>query len=341
MPYTHQSNFRKPNDAATVARRLEKRTGVGIAGFRTVLGKYKPGSTKSEMERAFERDKKITDMKDGNKVTHIGEVSVGFYSNTTPALPRKKEWNIDTTYVSESGTYSSLKLSPTSAKLLYSWMAAQGVENIVPQDEMHVTVVWSEKELNGYLPNETSFMVPPASYEWKVLGNPPALVLSFYSQQLNDKYKVAKMLGAESKFPYFIQHVTVSYTWDHRNDMSQLELPPFPIMLVKETVKPLTEDARSLSRLPELKAFTKRNGWQLRMTNSRDVMIFVKGNMELFLFPEVGELKSYHSGLRGFMAGPVRSQEYQWKLEGLDPEPAYGLTAVELDTHIKAHKRGR
>lgn len=335
MPYSHQINYTTPEAAAKAAKSINKRVGTGIAGFRTVLGKYRPGSSKSEMERAHERDKKRTDMKDGNLVTRIGEASVGMYSNTTPALSKTKDWKLDINYVSEEGTYSSYKLSPTSAKLLHDWMKNQGVDTVLSPSEFHVTLLYSSKDLENYKPSDTSITIPPKTYEWKILGNPPALVLGFYSETLNDKYKMSKMLGAQYTFPYFIQHITVTYEWDYTKDTSQLVLPVFPITLVRETVKPLREE-RVLSRLPELKQYMKRNGWQHRFTNSRDEMIFVKGSLEIFLLPEPSIIKQYAKGLKGYMSGPAQSKVYQWKLVGTNQSSEYGMTAVELDAEIKS-----
>jgi hypothetical protein len=267
---------------------------------------------------------------------------VGLYSNSTPINQNRGNWNIDKDYiVSEEGLYSYFNLTKTSQKLLHAWAVEQGIDNIVPADELHATVIYSLNDFDGYTVSpERTIFISPKTYEMKVLGPPekPALVLSFYSEKLVNRYKEAKQLGAKFLYPNFIPHITISYDWDYRKDISQIEVPSFPIVLQNETLKDaknITEETQPLSRLSELKSFTKRFGWNLKMTNIRDEMIFSKNGMDLFILPEPEMLKSYNSGLKGYLSGPVKSIWYQWKLVVGDKNH-YGLTAIELKNTINS-----
>jgi predicted NUDIX family NTP pyrophosphohydrolase len=342
MPYHHISNFNTPEAATAEARRLNKRTGVSIQGFRTVLGKYKPGSTKSEMDRAQEADKKLTDMRDGNIVTRIGENVVmeepnyyhkmGWFSakdgSTHDALPHEKY---------HADILKRKNLDVNKHRLVRYWTNKKDGSFGVDWGSANHKKPLSATELRkiqGFIRNH-----PHASKKVEVHpsmkhDNSTSMVHDNAGEAIRHISKIiAHRMTRDEEVGLYSNSTPINQNRGNWNiDKDYIVSESVPSL---RDVKNMTEETQPLSRLAELKSFTKRFGWNLKMTNIRDEMIFSKNGMDLFILPEPEMLKSYNSGLKGYLSGPVKSIWYQWKLVVGDKNH-YGLTAIELKNTINS-----
>jgi len=124
-----------------------------------------------------------------------------------------------------------------NAQELHAWAAAQGVKNLVPPEEMHVTQVYSRSPVN-LEPKDDTIVV---KRKIELLGDKGALVLSFNSDALQARHAEAMAAGASHDFPGYHPHVTLSYdAGDIR--LEDLKAPDFPLKLGPEVHAPLNEN---------------------------------------------------------------------------------------------------
>jgi hypothetical protein len=265
------------------------------------------------------------------KAAHdVKETSVGFYSNTTPAIKRK-EWGLGTTMVNEEGLYSCLKLSAESAKRLHAWAEKNGIGDIVPVDKFHVSLLTTKNEVPGYKPFSGSISISPKTYKLKVLGDDSsALTLTFKHDTLDELYQAAQELGFKFEYPKFIPHTTITYDWDKSKDLSKIRVPDFPIVLHNEVVKQndITEESGPVSHLPELKFFIRKQEIESSYTNSKNEMVFRIHGIQINLLPTPKLVSSFGKGFSEFNKGPKSQKWIQWTI-GPDGVKS-GLTAMEL-----------
>lgn len=125
---------------------------------------------------------------------------------------------VDATFTKgEANLYVSRPLTEGSAKRLHAWAAEQGIPNLVPPELMHVTVAHSTAEV------DTSKITPDPSLldidvESRWLGrlgkNDEAVVLQFWSKDLQDRFRQFMGAGASWDFPSYMPHITLSYAAD-------------------------------------------------------------------------------------------------------------------------------
>lgn len=76
---------------------------------------------------------------------------------------------------------------------------------------------------------------------WKNYGEEThCLVLLYQSEWLENRFKLARSLGATWDFPDYHPHVTLSYQVPKDFDIKELEQPDFPFQLEKEILEIFT-----------------------------------------------------------------------------------------------------
>jgi hypothetical protein len=103
-----------------------------------------------------------------------------------------------------------------NAKNIIDWAKQQGFKTTLPEDDMHVTVVYSKTPVpwNAMPRQDANPLVVPGDHtrEVKPLGDQGAVVLRFDSSKLNDRWQQHVDSGASHDFPSYQPHVTI--TWD-------------------------------------------------------------------------------------------------------------------------------
>lgn len=135
------------------------------------------------------------------------------------------------------GFYSFRSLNQQSADFLHEWMLENKIPNPVPKDKLHTTVLCTEVNVPGYTLDPTLIMVNPASYKFEMLDR--ALVISFKCDPLEEQWQKAMNLGAKSKYPKFIAHVSLSYMVPESFDYEDLKPPPTFLILDPEQKRPI------------------------------------------------------------------------------------------------------
>lgn len=148
-----------------------------------------------------------------------------------------------------AGFYAFRNLNPQSAQFVYEWMLEEGVPNPIPAHNLHVTVVCSEVDVAGYTPDPTPVMINPATY--KIDQMQEALVIKFRSDALEEQWQRAMNMGAKSRYPNFVPHISLSYKVPKHYDPSELKPPPTFIMLDGEHQRPLIDGWAALNNLKE------------------------------------------------------------------------------------------
>ena len=114
-----------------------------------------------------------------------------------------------------NGTYASLKVTEESRDKLYAWLEKRKIENLLPKEDLHCTVVYSRKKINlskdmADLPIEAKFLgwenFNPEDPEKAIL------VLKLKSKEIVELFNEAKELGATHDFDEYIPHISVATT---------------------------------------------------------------------------------------------------------------------------------
>lgn len=138
-----------------------------------------------------------------------------------------------------------------NAKDIARWAREQGFEALVPNDEMHVTIAYSEQPVDWMKVGESysqredgSLRVAPGGARIvEHLGNDGAIVLMFTSSELSWRWFHVKECGASWKYGEDYQpHVTLSYKGDPDLDLSKVEPYRGPIILGPEIFEEVTHD---------------------------------------------------------------------------------------------------
>lgn len=140
----------------------------------------------------------------------------------------------------KNGTFISYQLTNTSAAKLVEWAKAEGLNDIVPAEKLHVTVVWTKKIIPKYELIDDIIRLDPFSFSMNCFGD--AIVIEVFSNQLNARYEYSKTVGAVHTYPYYRPHITISYDKSSNTDLiEKLGPPKFAIYLEKETATDLSE----------------------------------------------------------------------------------------------------
>lgn len=114
----------------------------------------------------------------------------------------------------EADLYVSRPLPKGSAERLHAWAVAQGLPNVVPPDLMHVTVAHSKAEVDtAKVTPESTLMDIPTDSRWigRLGKDGAAVVMQFYSKDLQDRFRQFIGAGASWDFPSYMPHITLSY----------------------------------------------------------------------------------------------------------------------------------
>lgn len=101
----------------------------------------------------------------------------------------------------------------TNADEIYNWCVENGIENIEPREEMHVTQMYCTDRVDWkkITPVLNYLLVTGTYRELIPLGN-AGVVLKFQTPFMTSRYNDLKNIGIKSKHIGFIPHITLSYT---------------------------------------------------------------------------------------------------------------------------------
>jgi len=146
---------------------------------------------------------------------------------------------------SEEGVANPLYASRavTNAADIIAWAQTQGFKTTLPANDMHVTVAYSSKPVDGAKAGKTSPTVSIESGARTVepLGDGGAVVLKFASDELQSRWKQYRDAGASWDYEGYTPHVTLTYDASGV-DLSKVTPYTGPINLGEETQEALNED---------------------------------------------------------------------------------------------------
>lgn len=133
--------------------------------------------------------------------------------------------------------YVSRKLIKTD-EFIY-WMESNNIIDMIPENELHLTVAYSKKSVAFESLELDHFMllIPKHNRKLKLFGN--SLVLSVSSNYLNNRWKYYLDNGCSWDFPEYQPHISLSY--NYKNLPKDIE--PFygDILLGQEILEDLDE----------------------------------------------------------------------------------------------------
>lgn len=127
--------------------------------------------------------------------------------------------------------YVSRKLK--NGKALIAWAKSQGIETTVPEDELHVTVLYSKRPIDWFLTGNSwgpEVKVPPGGPRTIEKFGEGAIVLRFSSEDLLYRHNsFVEIAGASHDYEDYAPHVTITY---QGNDIDLSKIEPFTGELV-------------------------------------------------------------------------------------------------------------
>ena len=149
----------------------------------------------------------------------------------------------------DHGLYSFRKPSLHSLEILNQWIQENQIPNPISPAELHATVVCSETAVPTYTPDPKSIWINPATYSIAILGE--ALVLRFRSEVLSRQWEQAKAMGAQSRWPTYQPHLSLSYSIPEDFDYSEIKPLPVQIILGEELIRPMIDGWAAINHLTE------------------------------------------------------------------------------------------
>lgn len=130
-----------------------------------------------------------------------------------------------------------------NASAIIAWAKSQGFESTLPAGDMHVTVAYSSKPMQGDTVPVTSNAVAVDGGKRTVepLGDEGAVVLKFASPELQSRWKQYRDAGASWDYEGYTPHVTITYK-GAGVDLSKVTPYEGPIDLGPEKQEVLNED---------------------------------------------------------------------------------------------------
>lgn len=142
--------------------------------------------------------------------------------------------------MSEQGLYVRRNLTPDSARAFADWARAQGFTNIVPEHELHATIVHSRAPV-WFRPQGGIIAAAAKGRVVTPLGDKGAIVLHFTCPELEARWKEARQMGASwDHGDSYSPHVTITYDAGEV-DLSKVEPFPGDLVLGPEIHQPLNE----------------------------------------------------------------------------------------------------
>jgi hypothetical protein len=168
------------------------------------------------------------------------------------------------------GLYSFRKLNAYSSGLLTEWMSEYRVPNPVESIELHCTVICSKASIPQYKLDAMPVMLNPATYHIDILGE--ALVLSFRSDTLHRQWLTANALGAQSRWPTFRPHITLSYKVPVEFQFEDLKPPPVPLVLDSEQGRVMVDGWAAINQVVESNDFPQLYSPEIHLNIPREKM---------------------------------------------------------------------
>lgn len=147
----------------------------------------------------------------------------------------------------------------TNAADIIAWAQSQGFKTTLPADDMHVTVAYSSQPVDGAKAGKAapSVNINDGTRKVEPLGDAGAVVLKFSSDELQDRWKQYRDIGASWDYDGYTPHITLTYDAAGL-DLSKVTPYTGPIRLGAETQEALNEDkADEYAEEPTLTAPTR------------------------------------------------------------------------------------
>jgi predicted ABC-type ATPase/SAM-dependent methyltransferase len=138
----------------------------------------------------------------------------------------------------DRGTYAAFALQPESAERLHAWCEENGLKNIHPANEFHITTVYSRTPVE-HRAYEDPVELSAVKFKLGRLGEEGCPVLFVDHPVLRAQHQAAIDSGARWDYEGYSPHITLSV--DGANDLPSA-LPEFDIVAGPEYVEPLDDD---------------------------------------------------------------------------------------------------
>lgn len=149
---------------------------------------------------------------------------------------------IGTEIAKRAGLYVSRPV--VNGKRWFDWAVKAGIPNPVPADRMHVTVVYSRKDVKCRPQTDTYDVSTDRAVIQRLGADGSVLVLVWDDCYLSDRHWFFRANGATSDWAGYRVHVTLSYdAGDYEIPDDMLAQMPEMIVLGPEAHSPLNEDA--------------------------------------------------------------------------------------------------
>jgi hypothetical protein len=122
-----------------------------------------------------------------------------------------------------NGLYVRRNLTPASAAAVAAWASKQGLTNLVPEHEMHATIVYSRTSV-WLLPLDGDVTASGEGRSVERLGDQGAAVLRFVAPALDARWQEARQTGASWDHEGYTPHVTITYD---AADVDLAQIAPF------------------------------------------------------------------------------------------------------------------
>lgn len=136
------------------------------------------------------------------------------------------------------GTYSSMRLTGPSQKIMKAYQAHWQIQDAVPPELMHVTVISSphaDVNFDLYQILHGPITIKKSTFGLAFKGFGAALVLTFDSDKLTQQYQRSLDSGSKPKFPVFRPHITLSYNSEKNSHLiGRLEPPDSDLQIIGE-----------------------------------------------------------------------------------------------------------
>lgn len=152
------------------------------------------------------------------------------------------------------GTFAGVRFSKETQKHIKEFCEQNNIQNALPTEKLHVTLLYSRKPCPNYEPNQNSYPMTatPKGFEiWKsehIEGKPNCLVLKLDCPDLVDRHnELMQEHDATFDYPEYKTHVTFSYDV---GDLKAEDIPSFDADL--DIVSEYKEDLRTEYKANEL-----------------------------------------------------------------------------------------
>lgn len=147
----------------------------------------------------------------------------------------------------KAGTYAAMQFDMNSKLQIAAYMARNKIPNPLEPSKLHVTLLYSRKHMEGYVPRgklETPLHAQVTGFDvWDTKDNAKALVARLYCPELVSRHKeLMDTYKGTYDFDEYKPHFTLSYNVP--TEFSAETLPPFgePVFLANEYGNDLDTD---------------------------------------------------------------------------------------------------